>query len=168
YRRCTLASFCNNVTLLTFLTTVSARPLQATLAPCPDKAFDQQEQENQDGNKCADRQPGKCDGERHEKNRLHVEDQKNDGVKIILRPELYVRFTNGFNAALVDRVFFRARFWRLEKSSPHPCQGQRDQWKDQRHANEDNNEQIRIWIHEVPVKFARKESLPSLYFRDVN
>ena len=79
-----------------------------------------------------------------------------------------MRFTNGFNAALVDRVFFRARFWRLEKSAPHPCQGQRDQWKGQRHANEDNNEQIRIWIHEGPIKFARKESLPSLYFRDVN
>jgi len=79
-----------------------------------------------------------------------------------------VRFTNGFNAALVDRVFFRARFWRLEKSPPHPCQPEGDQWKGQRHANEDNNEQIRIWIHEVPIKFARKESLPSLYFRDVN
>ena len=79
-----------------------------------------------------------------------------------------MRFTNGFNAALVDRVFFRARFWRLEKSPPDPCQPEGDQWKSQRHANEDNNEQIRIWIHEVPIKFARKESLPSLYFRDVN
>src|SRR5437667_6397817 len=137
-------TLCNNVTLLTFLTSGLARPLQATLAPRPGETFNQKKQKNQNGNKRTHRQPGERDRKRHKKNRLDVEDQKDDGVEIILRLELNVRFTNGFYPALVDRVFFRAGLWRLEKSPPHPGQGERDQRKGERHTNENDDKQIRI------------------------
>jgi hypothetical protein len=75
---------CNNVTLLTFLTSGLGRPSQATLAPRPGETFNQKKKKNQNGNKRTHRQPGKCDSKWHKKNRLNVEDQKDDGVKIIL------------------------------------------------------------------------------------
>ena len=154
---------CNNVTVLTLLTSAAANaPLQTTLAPRPDKTLDEQEQENQNGDERADRQSGKRDGKRHEKHRLDVEDQEDDGIQIVLRPELNVRLTNGLDPALVDGVFFRPRFWRLEKSPPHPRQEERHQRKGQRHTNENNDKQIGIRGHRVSIKFARKESLPSL------
>src|SRR6266496_2046556 len=138
----------NNVTVLTLLTSAAlADPLQTTLAPCPRETFNQKKEKDQNGNKRTDRQRGKCDRKRHKKNRLDVEDQKDDCVEIILRLELNVRFTNGFDPALVDRVFFSARLWRLEKSPPRPRQGERDQRKDQSHTNENNDKQIRIRGH---------------------
>ena len=58
-----------------------------------------------------------------------------------------MRFANRLDPALVNRIFFRARFWRLEKSSPHPRQEERHQWKSQRHTNENDDKQIRVWSH---------------------
>src|SRR5207249_3999715 len=133
-------TLCNNVTLLTFLTSGLARPLQATLAPRPGETFNQKKEENQNGNKRTHRQPGERDRKRHKKNRLDIEDQKDDGIEIILRPELNVRFTDGFDPALVSRVLFRAGLRRLEKSPPRPRQAQRHQRKRQRHTNEDDDE----------------------------
>ena len=73
----------NNVTFLTLLTSATlARPLKATLAPCPGETFNQKKQKNQNGNKRTDRQPGKCDRKRHKKNCLDVEDQKNAVKKL--------------------------------------------------------------------------------------
>jgi hypothetical protein len=37
----------------------------------------------------------------------------------------------------------------LEKSPPQPGQRQWNQRKYQRHANENDNEEIRVWIHSV-------------------
>src|SRR6184192_4925338 len=47
-----------------------------------------------------------------------VENQKNDRVEIILRPELNLRLADRFDPAFVDRIFFDTRFWRLKESSP--------------------------------------------------
>src|SRR5438067_8250264 len=79
---------CNNVTVLTFLTrrvTALALPLQTSLAPRPDKAFDEQQKKNEDRDKRSDRQTGECDCKRHEKHGLNVEDQKDYGIEIVLR-----------------------------------------------------------------------------------
>jgi hypothetical protein len=60
-----------------------------------------------------------------------------------------VRITNTFHSALVNRVLFRAWFWWLEKSAPHPRQRERQQWKHQRYANENDNKQIGVRRHSV-------------------
>jgi len=137
--------------------------LQTTLAPCPNKARDQYEQKNQNGDERADGQSGERDGERHQKHRFHIENQEDDGIQIVLRPELNVRLTNGLDASFVNSIFFPARFRWLEKPPPHPRQRKRDQWKCQRHTNENNNEQVRIRRHLSSVKFVRKAQLPNLY-----
>src|SRR5262249_48781551 len=99
---------------------------------------------------------------RHEKHRLNVEDQKDDGIEIVLRVELNLRVANRFDAAFISRSLVRTGLWRLEKSPPEPGQPQRQQRKDQRYANENDNEQIRIRRHGVAIKFAGNVSLPSL------
>src|SRR5205807_9036893 len=58
-----------------------------------------------------------------------------------------MRFTNGFDPAFVDRVFFRAGLWRLKKSAPQPGHRERDQWKGERHPDENDDKQIRIRGH---------------------
>ena len=58
-----------------------------------------------------------------------------------------MRFPNRLDPTFVDRVFFRARFWRLEKPSPQPRQEERHQRKSQRHTNENDDEQVRIRSH---------------------
>jgi hypothetical protein len=40
----------------------------------------------------------------------------------------------------------------LEKSPPQPSQRQWDQWKHQRHANENDDEEIRMRIHSCHVE----------------
>jgi hypothetical protein len=51
----------------------------------------------------------------------------------------------------------------LKNSSPQPGQSERDQWKNQRYANENDDEQVGIRPHWFAIKFARKAKLPSLY-----
>ena len=72
--------------------------------------------------------------------------------------------TKLFDAAFVDRVFLRTWFGRLKNSPPQPGEAERDQRKDQRYASENDDEHIRIRLHGVGFKFARKAQLPSLYF----
>src|SRR5262249_48226784 len=111
---------CNNVTLLTFLTSAPALalPLQTTLAPGPDEAFDQEQEKNQNRDKCSDWQAGEADGKRHQKHRFNVEDQKDDGIQIILHMELDMRLADRFDSAFIRRSLVRAGFWWLEKSPP--------------------------------------------------
>jgi hypothetical protein len=52
----------------------------------------------------------------------------------------------------------------LKNSPPQPGEAERDQRKDQRYANENDDEHIGIRLHAVGIKFARKVQLPSLYF----
>src|SRR5207249_8266144 len=111
------------------------------------ETFNQQKQEHEDRDKRANRQTGERDRKRYQENRFHVEDQKNDGVEIILRSELNLRFTDRFDPAFVDRILLHARLRRLKKSSPKPRQSERQQRKRQRHAGKDDDEQIGIWSH---------------------
>src|SRR6266581_3681471 len=67
-----------------------------------------------------------------------------------------MRFTNGFDPAFVDRVFFRARLWRLEKSPPRPRQSERNQWKGERHTDENDDKQIGIGRHARQLKGLKK------------
>jgi len=46
---------------------------------------------------------------------LHVEDQKNDRVEIILGAKLNLRLADRLNAAFVGRVLLRARLLAVEK-----------------------------------------------------
>src|SRR5260370_25457658 len=139
-----------------------ALPVQTTLATRTDKPFDEKQKKNKNRDKRSDRQTGECDRKRHEKHGLNVEDQKDYGREIILRVELNLRGADRFDAAFVGRNLVRAGLWRLEKSPPQPGQRQWNQRKHQRHANENNDEEIRMRIHPVCIKFARKSSLPTL------
>ena len=129
--------------------TALALPLQASLAPRPDKAFDEEQKKNQDRYERSDWQTSECDRKGHEKDGLNIEDQKHDGIKIVLCVELYLRVPDGFDAAFVSGSFVRAGLWRLEKSAPHPRQCQWSQRKHQRHANENDDKKIRMRIHPV-------------------
>ena len=126
-----------------------ALPLQTSLAPRPNKPFDEEKKKNKDRDKRSDRQTGECDRKRHEKHSLNVEDQKDYGVEIILRMELNLRVADRFDAAFVGGSLVRTGLWRLEKSPPQPGQRQWNQWKHQRHANENDDEEIRMRIHPV-------------------
>ena len=55
------------------------------------QTFEQQEQKNQDRDERSNRQTGEGHRERHQENRLNVEDKENDGVQIILGSELDLR-----------------------------------------------------------------------------
>ena len=134
-----------------------ALPLQTSLAPRPDKPFDEEQKKNKDRDKRSDRQTGECDRKRHEKHGLNVEDQKDYGIEIILCVELNLRVADGFDAAFVGRSLVRAGFWRLEKSPPQPGQCQWDQRKHQRYANENDNEEIRVRIHACHLSGAKHE-----------
>ncbi len=101
-----------------------ALPLQTSLAPRPDKPFDEKQKKNKDRDKRSDRQTGECDCKRHEKHGLNVEDQKDYGIEIILRVELNLRVADRFDAAFVGRSLVRTGLWRLEKSPPQPGQRQ--------------------------------------------
>src|SRR5204862_4672856 len=92
---------------------------------------------------------GEGHGEWNEKSRFDVEDQKNDRVKIILRPELDPRFAERFHTAFVDRHLGRAWLWRLKKSAPHPSERERQQRKYDRDARENHDKQIRTRSHPV-------------------
>jgi len=95
-----------------------ALPFQTSLAPRPDKPFDEEQKKNKDRDKRSDRQTGECDRKRHEKHSLNVEDQKDYGIEIILRVELNLRVANRFDAAFVGGRLVRTGLWRLEKSPP--------------------------------------------------
>jgi hypothetical protein len=138
-------------------------PLQTPFAPSPNEAFDQEQEENQYRDERTDRQTSKGYGEWHQKDRFHIKYEEYDRVQIVLGTELDLRFTKRFDAALVDRVLLRAWFRRLKNSPPQPGQGERDQWKNERHANENDDEQVGIRPHLFAIKFARKAKLPSLY-----
>ena len=126
-----------------------ALPLQTSLAPRPDKSFDEEQKKNQNRDKRPDWQTSERNGKRHEKYSLNVEDQKDYGVKIILRMELNLRVANRFDTAFVGGSLIRTGLWRLEKSPPQPRQRQWNQRKNQRHANENDDEEIRMRIHPV-------------------
>ena len=126
-----------------------ALPLQASLAPRPDKAFDEEQKKNQDRYERSDWQTSERDCKGHEKDGLNIEDQKHDGIEIILCVELNLRITDRFDAAFVSGSFVRAGLCRLEKSPPHPRECQRTQRKHQRDTNENNDEKIRMRIHPV-------------------
>src|SRR5438105_10701147 len=103
------------------------RTIYTTFAPSPNESLNQQEQKDEKRDERANRQTGERDRERNQKNRFHVEDQKNDRVEIILRPELDLRFTDRFDAAFVDRVLLYARLRRLKEFSPEPRESERQQ-----------------------------------------
>jgi len=116
-----------------------ALPLQTSLAPRPDKPFDEQQKKNQDRDKRSDRQTGERDRKRHEKYGLNVEDQKEDGVEIILRVELNLRVADRFDTTFVGRILVQPGLWRLEKSPPQPRQRQGNQRKHQRDTNKNDD-----------------------------
>ena len=133
-----------------FLTSAAlALPLQTSLAPRPDKPFDEKQKKNKDRDKRSDGQSGECDRKRHKKHGLNVEDQKDYGIEIILRVELNLRVADRFDATFVRGSLIGTGLWWLEKSSPQPSQRQWNQWEHQRHANENDDEEIRMRIHPV-------------------
>src|SRR5881394_341566 len=109
---------CNSIRNPSSISLISPGPIYTTFAPRPNKTFNQQKQKHENRDKRADRQTGEGDRKRHQKDRLHVENQKNDRVEIILRPELNLRLADRFDPAFVDRIFLDTRFWRLKESSP--------------------------------------------------
>src|ERR1700679_1904225 len=79
----------------------SSRPRQHTFLAGPDQTLHQQEQENQHSQASRQRKAGEGRGERQQKDGLHVEDQKNDGIQIIrdVQPDPRVPF--GFESAFI-------------------------------------------------------------------
>src|SRR5262249_59774816 len=80
--------------------------------------------------------------------RFHIKYEKYDRVQIVLGAELDLRLTKRFNATFVNRILLRTWFWRLKNSPPQPGEGERDHWKNECHANENDNEQVRIRPHQ--------------------
>src|SRR6185295_13375355 len=71
-------------------------PGQYSFDPGPGQPFGQQKQKDHHRQEGPDRQPGESNREGNQENCLDIEDQKNDGVEIILRLELDVRFAFRF------------------------------------------------------------------------
>jgi hypothetical protein len=132
--------------------------LQTTFAPGPNEAFDQEQQENQYRDERTHRQTSEGYSEWHKKDRFHIKYEEYDRVQIVLRSELNLCFTKRFDAAFVSRVLFRTWFRRLKNSPPQPREGERGQWKNQRDANENDDEQIRIWPHRLRSNSLGKHS----------
>jgi hypothetical protein len=65
---------------------------------------------------------------------------------------------NRFDAAFVSRVFLETWFGRLKNSPPQPGEAEGDQRKDQRDANENDDEQIRIRLHRLRSNSLGKHS----------
>src|SRR5436190_23767091 len=131
---------CNSFNFFNQRVRALALPLQTSLAPCPDKPFDEEQKKNKDRDKRSDRQTGECDRKWHEKHGLNVEDQKHYRIQIILCVELNLCVADRFDAAFVGRSLIRTGLWWLAKSPPQPSQRQRNQRKHQRHANENDDE----------------------------
>src|ERR1039458_4675927 len=60
-------------------------PRQHALCPCPGKPLNKEKNENQHrrARRCA--QTSKCHRKRQQKNSFHIEDEKNDAVKVVRR-----------------------------------------------------------------------------------
>jgi hypothetical protein len=137
-----------NVTPFAVLTiNALALPLQTSLAPSPDEAFEKEQKKNQDRDKPSDGQRSEGDRERHEKHRFHIEDQKDDGIQIVLRMELNMGVADRFDSAFISRCLVGPGLWRLKKSPPQPRERQGDQRKSQCYTDENDNEQIWIRPH---------------------
>src|ERR1700689_2418483 len=61
----------------------SSRPRQHTFLAGPDQTLHQQQQENQHRQTSRQRQSGESRGKRQQENRLHIEDQENNGIQIV-------------------------------------------------------------------------------------
>src|SRR5439155_24932126 len=87
-------------------------PRQHPFLPCPDQSFSQQQQKYHHRNKRAGRQSGEGDRERQKEDRFHVEDQKDDGIEVILGFEVYPGVALRLQAAFVSGILVRAGFER--------------------------------------------------------
>src|SRR4051812_33565988 len=90
-------------------------PLEMTALPRPHQTFREQQDEDEHGNERARRQPREGDRKRQQEQHLDIEDQEENGVEIVVRLELNPGVASWRDAALVNIVFHRARFRRLEK-----------------------------------------------------
>jgi hypothetical protein len=122
-------------------------PLQTPFTPSPNEPFNQEQQENQYRDKRTDGQTSESHCKRDQKDRFHIKYEEYDCVQIVLRPELDLCLTKRFDTAFVNRVFLRAWLGRLKNPSPQPGKGEREQWKNQRYANENDDKQIGIGPH---------------------
>src|SRR5579863_4391319 len=100
-------------------------PGQHAFCPSPCQSLDEQEDKGQHRKACAQAKASERHGKGQQKDGLHIEDQKNDGVEIVCRSKLHPGIALRFQAALVDGVLDRIRFGRRKHPGPQPCERQR-------------------------------------------
>ena len=107
--------------------------------PGPGKTFDQRQKESEHGETLAHAEVGEGRGEGQEEDDFDIEDEKDDGVKIVARIELDPRIAFGFKAALIDCIFGLAGLGWRKLFSPEPCQRKRGNRKTES-PNEQNKD----------------------------
>src|ERR1700683_229620 len=98
-----------------------SRPREYAFCPGPGKALDQQQHKNHRGAAGCRTKAGERYRKGQQKNRFHVKDEKDDGVEIVSRAELYPGVAPGLETALIDCVLSRVRFGGRKEPSPGPC-----------------------------------------------
>src|SRR5215213_5159285 len=93
-------------------------PGQNSFAPRPDQAFHQQQQKDNHGEECAETEVEEGDGEWKEEDDLHIENEEDDAVKIVIGTELNPGITFGFQAAFINSGFIRTGLGRGEEAAP--------------------------------------------------
>src|SRR3954468_17121371 len=99
-------------------------PFGVSACPGPDESFAEQEDEHKHRDQCTGGKTGEGDSEGQEEKDLHVEDQKQNRIEIIVRLELNPRITRRGDAAFIDVILDAAGFRRLKKSEPEPGHAQ--------------------------------------------
>src|SRR5690348_10049141 len=112
--------FCNS--FLSPSSMFNSLPSQHSLHPRPSQTGNQQKQKDHQRNESTSAQARERNRKRQQKNRLHIKDQENDGVEIILRLELNPRVAFGLETTLVGGVLFLARLTRRKLLRPQPRQ----------------------------------------------
>jgi hypothetical protein len=77
-------------------------PLQGALAPGVDEATHQNHEEQEHLHQGKETELAVGHGPGVKKNGLHVEDEEDQGVDVVLDPEAYPRLADGFETAFID------------------------------------------------------------------
>src|SRR5260221_351796 len=93
-------------------------PGQNPFHPGPNQSFAQEQKENHHGQKSPQGQTGESDRKRQQKKRLHVKNEKENAINIILRLELDAGLAFRFQTALINGVLLLAGFLKGKKSRP--------------------------------------------------
>jgi hypothetical protein len=115
--------------------------------PGPGEAFDQQQEEREHAETFAHAEVREGRGEGEEEDDFDVEDEKDDGVKVIAGVELYPCIAFSFKAAFVDGVLGLTGFGRRKLSGPEPCQRKRGDSETESPKEQNEDRQIRIVRH---------------------